>query len=226
MVPLLTALVVDADPQARRQIADLLSLAGWRAHEAHGLTDALHQAAAGEFDLVVTDLLGTDGPALLRRLRGTGSQARFLVVADAVTDAVRTEAAAAGALAVAKPLGPRFLLDFLRSRTTGPTAQDLTSPTVIRDVDDLADDDVDAALMDRLQEMYVNALPGRVSAITSGARSGDVAALASAAHTLAGTSGQLGHPEVASVCQAIAADARRGIFAHSRLVQLRDLARP
>jgi HPt (histidine-containing phosphotransfer) domain-containing protein len=96
---------------------------------------------------------------------------------------------------------------------------------VIRDVDDLADDDVDADLMDRLQEIYVNALPGRVSAITSGARSGDTAALASAANTLAGTSGQLGHPEVASVCQAIAADARRGILAHSRLVQLRDLAR-
>jgi CheY-like chemotaxis protein len=225
---LLSALVVDADPQARRPIADLLSLAGWQVREAHGLTDALHEAALGELDLVVTDLLGTDGPALLRRLRGTGSQTRFLVVADAVTDAVRREAAAAGALAVARPLGPRFLLDFLRSRTTGPAVQDLPPaphPTVIRDVDDLDDDDVDADLMDRLQEMYVNALPGRVSAITSGARSGDVAALASAAHTLAGTSGQLGHPEVASVCRAIAADARRGILAHSRLVQLRDLAR-
>jgi HPt (histidine-containing phosphotransfer) domain-containing protein len=96
---------------------------------------------------------------------------------------------------------------------------------VIREVDDLDDDDVDADLMDRLQEMYVNALPRRISAITSGARSGDVAALATAAHTLAGTSGQLGHPEVAAVCRAIAADARRGILAHSRLVQLRDLAR-
>jgi hypothetical protein len=78
--------------------------------------------------------------------------------------------------------------------------------------------------MDRLQEMYVNALPGRLSAITTGARSGDAVALASAASTLAGTSGQLGHPEVASVCRAIAADARRGILAHSRLVELRALA--
>ena len=220
---MLTALVVDADPQARRQIADLLALTGWQVHEAHGLADAMHRAATAEPDLVVTDLLGTDGPALLRRLRGTGSQARFLVVADDVTDAVRAAAAAAGALAVAKPLGPRLLLDFLRSRTTGPAAQEL--PSVIRDVDDLDDDDVDADLMDHLQEMYVNALPGRVSAITSGARSGDVDALASAANTLAGTSGQLGHPELASVCRAIAADARRGILAHARLVQLRDLAR-
>jgi hypothetical protein len=150
-----------------------------------------------------------------------------LVVTDVVTDAVRTEAAAAGALAAAKPLDPRFLLDFLRSRTTGPAAQVQPSaarPTVIRDVDDLDEDDVDADLMDRLQEMYVHALPGRVSATTSAARSGGAAALASAANALAGTSGQLGHPELASVCQAIVADAHRGILAHSRLVQLRDIA--
>ena len=45
------------------------------------------------------------------------------------------------------------------------------------------------------------------------------------AQTLAGTSGQLGHPEVASVCQDIARDARRGILAHSRIVQLQALIR-
>jgi CheY-like chemotaxis protein len=229
---LLSALVVDADPQARRQISDLLSMAGWQVHEAHGITDAVRQAAVRELDLVVTDRLDTAGPALLARLRDTGSRARFLVFADDVDDTVRAEAAAAGALAVAKPLDPRTFLDFLRRRTTGPAAQDLPTndpieirPTEIREVDDMDDDDVDADLMDRLQEMYVNALPGRLSAITSGARSGDVAALASAANTLAGTSGQLGHPEVASICQAIAADARRGILAHARLVELRDLAR-
>jgi HPt (histidine-containing phosphotransfer) domain-containing protein len=145
------------------------------------------------------------------------------------TDAVRPEAAA-GASAVAG-LGTRPLLDFLRSRTTGPAGQDHPSAvhaTEIRDVDDVDADedyDVDAELMHRLRGMFTNALPGRVSAIASSARSGDVAALASAAYTLAGTSGQLGHPEVASVCQAIAADARRGILAHARLVQLRELAR-
>jgi hypothetical protein len=46
----------------------------------------------------------------------------------------------------------------------------------------------------------------------------------SAAHTLAGTSGQLGHPEVASICRAIAADARRGVMAHARVVELQALA--
>jgi CheY-like chemotaxis protein len=225
---LLTALLVDDDAAARRRLAALLELTGWQVHEATGVGDALRQEAEIAPDLVVTDLLAGAGLALLRRLRAAGSQARFLVVADDTTadlaDDVRAEALAAGALAVlAKPLGPRLLLDFLRSRTTGPTAQE--KPARIHDVDDLHDDDVDAALMDRLQEMYVNALPGRLSAITTGARSGDAVALASAASTLAGTSGQLGHPEVASVCQAIAADARRGILAHARLVELRHLAR-
>jgi DNA-binding NarL/FixJ family response regulator len=192
-------------------------------HEAAAGPEALQPAAARDADLVVTDLLGGAAPALLRRLRAGGCRARFLVLADRVTDAVRAEAAAAGALTcLAKPVGPRLLLDFLRSRTTGPAAQE--QPTEIRDVDDLHDEDVDAELMDRLQEIYVSALPDRLSAITAGARSGDVVALASAATTLAGTSGQLGHPEVASICRAIAADARRGILAHSRLVQLRALA--
>lgn len=220
--------MVDDDADARRHTAALLELAGWQVCEATGVADALRMAPALDLDLVVTDLLGGAGPVLLRRLRASGSAARFLVIADELTDAARTEAAAAGALAcLAKPLGPRLLLDFLRSRTTGPAAQGQPAehePAPIREIEDLHDDDVDAELMDRLQEMYVTALPRRLSAITTGARSGEFAALASAASTLAGTSGQLGHPEVASVCQAIASDARRGILAHARLVQLRQLA--
>ena len=66
----------------------------------------------------------------------------------------------------------------------------------------------------------------RLKAITAGASSGDHPRVASAAYTLAGTSGQLGHPEVAAVCQAIAHDARRGVLAHARLVQLQEVARP
>jgi HPt (histidine-containing phosphotransfer) domain-containing protein len=87
------------------------------------------------------------------------------------------------------------------------------------------DEDLDPELMHRLQRMYASALPARLRAIASGTRSGDAPAVVSAAHTLAGTSGQLGHPEVASICRAIAADARRGILAHARLVELRALAR-
>jgi hypothetical protein len=125
------------------------------------------------------------------------------------------DAAGAGAMAcLADPVEARILLDFLRSRTMGPAPQEEPA--------DL--DDVDAELMDRLHEMYLQALPTRLQAIAAGARAGNAHAVVSAAQTLAGTSGQFGHPEVASVCQAIAADARRGVMAHARVVELHQLA--
>jgi CheY-like chemotaxis protein len=218
----LTALVVDAHVESRRRMAGLLRLGGWQALEATDAADGLRQAELADPDLVVTDatIPGHGGAALLRRLRANGSRARFVVVATDPGDDVRAEAAAAGALAcLAQPVDARILLDFLRRRTTGPAAQDLT----IRDEDDLDEDYLDAELRDRLQVMYVEALPGRLSAIARSTTAGDTAAVASAAHTLAGTSGQLGHPDVAEVCLAIAADARRGVLAHGRLVQLRQL---
>jgi CheY-like chemotaxis protein len=221
----LTALVVDDEPDARRRVAGLLRLGGWQVREAAGAKDALRLASTDDPDLVVTDVSmpGQDGPSMLRRLRVNGSRARFLVVTADPTDEVRAASAAAGAMAcVAKPVEARILLDFLRSRTTGPAAEGTLSE--IQELDDMHEDDVDAELMDRLQEMYVNALPGRLSAIARSTRSGDTTAVVSAAHTLAGTSGQLGHPEVASVCRAIAADARRGVLAHARVVHLQSLA--
>ena len=225
---MLTALVVDAHLDSRRRMSGLLRLGGWEALEATGTVDALRQADLADPDLVVTDAMipGQGGAALLRRLRATGSRARFVMVATDPGDDVRAEAAAAGALAcLAQPVDARILLDFLRRRTTGPAAQDLTSQALpIQDVDDLDEEYLDAELRDRLQGMYVDALPGRLSAIARSTTAGDTAAVASAAHTLAGTSGQLGHPEVAEICLAIAADARRGVLAHGRLVQLRQLA--
>jgi DNA-binding response OmpR family regulator len=222
----LTALVVDDEADARRRVAGLLRLGGWQVREAAGAEDALRWAAASDPDLVVTDVSmpGQNGPAMLRRMRHNGSRARFLVVTADPTDEVRADAITAGAMAcLAKPVEARVLLDFLRSRTTGPAAQD--QPTDVQEWTDLHDDDVDAELMDRLHEMYLDALPARLRAIASGTRSGDAPAVVSAAHNLAGTSGQFGHPEVASVCRAIAADARRGVMAHARVVELQELAR-
>ena len=118
-------------------------------------------------------------------------------------------------------LVPGTLLDFLRDRTTGLVAQAELPP--VADPDD-QDDHVDAELMDRLRDMYRNALPERLSAISEHTSAGDAPAVASAAIVLAGTSGQLGHPEVASICQAIAADARRGVLAHARVQELQALA--
>jgi CheY-like chemotaxis protein len=221
----LTALVVDDEADARRRVAGLLRLGGWQVSEAGSAVDAVRQALVTDFDLVVTDVSmpGENGPAMLHRMRRNGSRARFLVVTSDPTDDVRAASVSAGAMAcLAKPVEAGILLDFLRSRTTGLAAQG--EPEAVHDVDDLHDEDLGADLMDRLQEMYVSALPARLSAIARSTTSGDAPAVVSAAHTLAGTSGQLGHPEVASICRAIAADARRGVMAHARVVELQALA--
>ncbi|WP_222193090.1 response regulator [Modestobacter italicus] len=223
---MLTALVIDASPAARQQVTGLLELAGWGVHEAGDAEDARWLSETISMDLVVTAATVTgaaDGPALLAELRAAGSTARFLVVTPDPTDEVRAAAAAAGALAcLAAPFDARLLLDLVRNRSTTATAE----PLHLVDVEDLEDADLDAELMDRLQVMYDDALPTRLSAIARGVRSGDPRAVATAAQALAGPSGQLGHPEVADVCRAIAADARRGIVAHGRLAELSGLTRP
>ncbi|MCW2742004.1 MAG: response regulator [Blastococcus sp.] len=222
---MLTALVVDDEADARRRVAGLLRLGGWQVSEAADALEALRLDATADFDLVVTDVSmpGENGPAMLRRMRRNGSRARFLVVTSDPTDEVRADSVTAGAMAcLAKPVEARILLDFLRSRTTGLAAQGTLPVSAFDELQE--DEDLDPELMHRLQQMYASALPDRLRAIASGTRSGDAPAVVSAAHTLAGTSGQLGHPEVASICRAIAADARRGVMAHARVVELQELA--
>ena len=219
---MLTALVVHADADARDQLADLLCLGGWDVQQAAGPEDAVRHALITDVDLVVTaaELAGGSGTELLRRIRRNGSHARFVVVTTDRSGGAHAEAAAAGALVtLVEPVTAPSLLDFLRGRTTGPAAQD--QPSGAEQVDA---DLVDAELMTRLRGIYADALPARLSAIDLHTRTGDATAVAFAAHTLAGTSGQLGHPEVASICREIAADARRGVLAHSRVVQLHELA--
>jgi CheY-like chemotaxis protein len=221
----LTALVVDDEADARRRVAGLLRLGGWQVSEAADALEALRLDATADFDLVVTDVSmpGENGPAMLRRMRRNGSRARFLVVTSDPTDEVRADSVTAGAMAcLAKPVEARILLDFLRRRTTGLAAQGTLPVSAFDELQE--DEELDPELMHRLQQMYASALPDRLRAIASGTRSGDAPAVVSAAHTLAGTSGQLGHPEVASICRAIAADARRGVMAHARVVELQELA--
>jgi CheY-like chemotaxis protein len=219
-----TALVVDADAADRARVAGLLAATGWIVHEAPSTREALGLARRLDPDLVVTDLAPDgEGPALLRRLRLAGCRAHLLVVAGATATAEdRAAALRAGALAcLAKPVDAGILLAALRRRAAEPGL-----PAVPQADSEVADlhDDVDADLMDRLQELYVTALPDRLTAISDGARSGDTTALAWASATLAGTSAQLGHPEVAAVCRAIAQDARRGVLAHHLVVELQAVA--
>jgi CheY-like chemotaxis protein len=222
----LTALVVDPSATARRRVGVLLRLGGWHVVEATNADQALLVAATRDLDLIVTEVMlpGETGLSLLARLRQNGCRARLLVVTKAPTERMRVAAARVGALGcLAKPLDPWALIDFLRRRATGPAAQGPARHLrVIREVEDLHDADVDADTMDRLQEMYVSALPHRLSMIADGARSGDAMAVAAAAQTLAGASGQLGHPSIAMLCQEIAAEARRGVVSQVRLMELQE----
>jgi len=217
----LTALVVDASPAARRRVTGLLEPAGWGVHEAGDAEDARWLGTNLAIDLVVTAATVSGAPSgaeLLTELRAAGSTARFLVVTPEPTAAQRVAAAAAGALAcLAAPVDASLLLDLVLRRTAPAEPQDMV------DVDDLHDADLEAELVERLQETYRDALPARFSAIDRGIRDGDPRAVAAAAFTLAGTSGQLGHPDVADVCQAIASDARRGVLAHSLVSRLAGL---
>ena len=218
---MLTALVVGTDGTDRARTAALLAAAGWEVREADDLRTALALARSSDLDLVVVDLdlPGGNGPALLHRLRLTGCRAHLLGSAREVTAEVRSAGSAAGALAVLPaPVDAGVLLRFLLGRITAPSVPDSGA------ADDGTDTDLDGDLIGRLQGVYAGALPGRLEAIHAGARSGDAPALASASTTLAGTSAQLGHPEVAELCRSIAADARRGLLAHELVDRLLDLA--
>ena len=220
---MLTALVVDPSPDARRRIGALLHLAGWHVLAATSAEEALQVAVAQPVDLVATDVVlpGETGFALLSRLRTAGSRARFLVVTADPTDRIRATAASVGALAcLAKPIDPRALIDLLARRTgrAGPSPR--RPLRLVRDVEDRFPAGVDPVTMSRLQHMFLSALPLRLSLIGEAARRGDAIGVAGAAQTLAGAAGQLGHAEIATACQGVAADARRGIVAQSRLLTL------
>jgi CheY-like chemotaxis protein len=215
--PVLTALVVDDSFAARARITLLLQLGGWRVHQAVGTEDALRLAALTEPDLVVTDMVMRNGhgATLMRRLREQGSTARFLVVAARRTHQTLALASGAGALAcLAKPVDPRLFVDVMLGMAPAAAPAPPAGPVRAALPDDVGP---------RAAEMYLSALPHRLSAIAAGAQQGDAAAVALAAEALAAASDRLGHAEVAFVSSAVARDARRGMLTHGRLVKLVEL---
>lgn len=210
------ALVVDASDGARRRVRTVLRLGGWRVHEASGVIDALRQAASLELDLVVTDMAlpDGDGAALLHRLRAGGCTARLLAVSAEGTAQVRARAAAAGASGcLAKPVDPRELVELLLRRADDPAREE-------PGVDGTPPLHVAAERVDQDRAAYMNALPHRINAVVSSIQAGNVAATGSAALLLAKASERIGQDGVARVCEAIAADAQRGVLARARVTQL------
>jgi CheY-like chemotaxis protein len=207
-----TALVVDDSFAARARLTTLLQLGGWRVHQAVGAEHALRIAALLEPDLVVTEMVMRNGhgATLMRRLREQGSAARFLVVAGRRTQQCRALASAAGALAcLAKPVDPRLFVDVLRGLSAAVTVGVPDEPAAMPVVE--------------TGELFVAALPRRLSGIALSAHAGDVAGVARAAESLAAATHRLGHAEIAFLSSSIARDAHRGTVSRGRLVALIEL---
>src|SRR5688500_6144939 len=206
--PVLTALVVDDSFAARARITLLLQLGGWRVHQAVGTEDALRLAALTEPDLVVTDMVMRNGhgATLMRRLREQGCTARFLVVAARRTHQTLALASGAGAMAcLAKPVDPRLFVDVMR----GLARPAVAAPSAAPGRPEAPHVPVEET-GPRAAELYLSALPHRLSVIAAGAQEGDASGVALAAEALATASDRLGHVEVAFLSSAVARDARRG----------------
>jgi CheY-like chemotaxis protein len=215
-----TALVVDDSFASRARIITLLHLGGWRVHQAVGTEDALRLAALIEPDLVVTEMAMRQGhgATLMRRLREQGSSARFLVVAARRTQQCRALAAAAGALAcLAKPVDPRLFVDVMRGLAPSIAPPSVRIPSVREEPDAATESGPHAA------DMFLSALPHRLSTIAISAQAGDAPGVAETAAALAVASDRLGHAEIAFLSNSIARDARRGTVSHGRLVALVEL---
>jgi CheY-like chemotaxis protein len=210
----LTALVVDDSFAARSRVSTLLRLGGWHVHQAVGTEDALRVAARVRPDLVVTDMAMRNGhgATLMRKLREQGSTAHFVVVTKRRTSQVRALAAGAGALAcLAKPIEPRLFVDVMRGLSPVALPVRPAVPEPVASVEETSG---------REAEMYLSALPHRLASIAASAQQGDAAAVSVAADVLGTASGRLGHAEIAFLAHAVAAEARRGVVAHSRLMTL------
>jgi CheY-like chemotaxis protein len=240
------ALVVADSAGSRHRVSTLLTLAGYQVLEVVGADAALRSAARFTPDLVVTAvrMRSGDGVALLQQLRRRGSQARFVALTARPDARVHAAVAALGGSCLSTPVDPRQLVDLLRGRTTGPTAQGTTSARLRVAAERLAgartaaaasgtsrraapapDDDEDGpSWAERQRTIYVSQLPFHLARIADNARAGNASAVAQAAETLAGESGRHGQQDVARVCRSIAIDAERGVLSQPRLMQLVMLA--
>jgi PAS domain S-box-containing protein len=102
---MLSVLVVDDEEHVRGTLAEMVEVLGHRVVAADGGRAALEALAAGEFDLVFTDLSmpGMDGWEVAREVRRRSPRTRIAVVTGYGRDAARTQGDAPADIVIGKP---------------------------------------------------------------------------------------------------------------------------
>ena len=125
-------LIVDDDAIHGQMLVEGLLEAGWEAHAAGGMQEAMSLVRDGRHSLVVSDLRldDGDGTALLRALRADGSSVPVILMSSFGAEGTPQEARDAGAFAyLAKPFGLSELLEFVERAHDGALQRETpTSP--------------------------------------------------------------------------------------------------
>ncbi len=188
-------LVVDDDLNHRDALIAQIELLGYSAVAASNGVQALELLSDREFAVVLLSWLpDLDGDETLRRLRAREDASRhtpvLAMVADAVADA-RARCLAAGANDVlGKPFVARELVArLLRWAVAAP--RPATGDTPLLDAS-VVDSLRQLKLLGRLYPAFITALPDQIARFFAAVEADDRASMRMLAHTLRGSSGQLG----------------------------------
>jgi len=111
-------LIVDDNLALAENIAEVLSMEGYRTEVAGSGEEALPMLAADDLTLLVTDvrLPGLDGVELIDVVRSKRHDLRFIVMSGHTDEQTVSRAQATGALFLAKPLDMESLARIVASR--------------------------------------------------------------------------------------------------------------
>lgn len=205
--PPFSVLVVDDDPVCRRFAVEALRGAGYAAHEAGTLAEAVRVLADGRCDAILSDVELPDG-------RGTDLPARtattlpLLAMSADLSAATRRALADAGyAGAIEKPLRAATLLDAVAA-VLG--RRPLAGASQVREPSDRVLDD-EAALaaagshdvVDGLRSLLRAELPRHRGSVEAALDAGDAAAVRGVLHQLVAACGFCGAGRLARECAAL-----------------------
>ncbi len=121
-----TIVLLESEPETRRLISQMLSLAGYTVREATDSAEALRQIEAGihTADLLLADMAAPaiSGGELAQRLTQQYPHLRVLLTAEPLDHQAVENALPAGAQVLAKPFSPGALMSKVREVLDGPFA--------------------------------------------------------------------------------------------------------